>query len=117
MSHLLAQTNLGTFNGLGPLGNPPDSPLKTFEDTISLIIGVLTIFAGLWFIFQMFAGASQWLASGGEKQALQNAQKRITHALVGLVLVLISYTLIALVGYIFGFRILDVSSTVLNISP
>lgn len=106
---LLAQRELGTLEGIGDLGRL-DGPLASnvfgqFNGIISLTLGVLTVSGGLWFIFQFFGGALQWLASGGEKQALQSAQKRIVNALIGLILVIFSYTIIALIGRVFGLNI------------
>ncbi len=108
----IAKDPIGTFEGLGPLGTFKkgeeflDSFAK-FTNVFSTGIGVLTISAGIWFIIQIFAGSFQWLASGGEKQALQNAQKRLTNAVVGLFVVVFSYALIAIVGLIFGINILS----------
>ena len=114
----LAQTptvTLPYLEGVGPLGNlknafggtDPEPSLYMFEKTLSVGIGVLTVSAGIWFIIQIFAGTFQWLASGGEKQALQNAQKRITNAVLGLFLVVFAYGLILLLGAIFGIAILS----------
>lgn len=107
MMHLLA-LDLGTFTGVGTLAtvNPGTGAFTQLENVISTVLGVLTVSAGLWFIFQIFGGAVGWLASGGEKQALQNAQKRIVNAIVGLIMVVMSYTLIAVIGSILGFNIL-----------
>lgn len=109
MITLLAQTNLGTLKGLGSLGEIGDrnDAFVKFTSTFSTGIGVLTISAGIWFIIQIFAGTFQWLASGGEKQALQNAQKRISNAIIGLFVVVFSYALISIVGLIFGIDILS----------
>ncbi len=112
MIALLAQTNLGTLKGLGPLGNlisgleAPDAFVK-FNKVFSTGIGVLTISAGIWFIIQIMTGSFQWLASGGEKQALQNAQKRISNAILGLFVVIFAYALISIIGLVFGLDILS----------
>ena len=126
MYALLAQskTTLPHFEGIGPLGNPlnifggttdPTLALDQFERTLSVVIGILTISAGIWFIFQIFAGAYQWLASGGEKQGIENARKRITNAIIGLFVVVASYLLIGLVGKVFGIDILVPSTTIKNL--
>lgn len=114
---LLSQssTGIGTFGGtgLGPLVDTatllstPSGPLTQFEKILSVTIGVLTVVGGIWFIFQIFSGTFQWLTSGGEKQALQNAQKRLTNAVIGLGTVVLAYLFIALIGKIFGFDILN----------
>ena len=118
MTHILAQ-NLGTFEGLGPLGKfameKEGAPaFALFNSVFSTGIGVLTVSAGIWFIIQIFAGSFQWLASGGEKQALQNAQKRISNAVLGLFVVVFSYALISIVGLIFGIDILSPARTLIN---
>lgn len=110
---LLADANLGPFEGIGTLGNftkaltkTGTKPFELFISTFSTGIGVLTVAAGIWFIIQIFSGAFQWLASGGEKQALQNAHKRIVNAILGLFVVIFSYALIGIIGLVFGLNIL-----------
>lgn len=112
--NLLAETNLGTFEGIGPLGTglkaPTSDPALAFSRLTSIIstaLGILTISAGIWFIFQIMAGSFQWLSSGGEKQGVENARKRITNAIIGLFIVVASYALISLVGLVFGINILS----------
>lgn len=113
-NYLLSQVDLGTLKGIGPLGNEKGElsnsftgAISRFNNIISLVLAVLTVSAGLWFIFQVFGGALAWLGSGGEKQALQNAQKRISNAIVGLLVVVLSYALISIIGRIFGLDILQ----------
>lgn len=106
---LLAQAKLGTLQGLGTLGTITDtsSAFTKFINVFSTALGVLTISGGIWFVIQILIGAFQWLASGGEKQALQNAQKRLSNAILGLFVVVFSYALISIVGLIFGINILE----------
>lgn len=109
----MKNTPLGTFQGLGGLGTglagdaTGVNAFTKFTDVFSKAFGVLTVSAGIWFIIQILAGAFQWLASGGEKQALQNAQKRLTNAILGLFVVIFAYALISIVGLIFGFSVLS----------
>ncbi|MBI2587195.1 hypothetical protein HYW29_00045 [Candidatus Amesbacteria bacterium] len=121
---LLAQgTPIGNFSGIGPLGEVPQGStpitdtLVKFASTISTIIGVATISAGLWFMVQVFIGAFQWLTSGGDKQALENAKKRLTHAVIGLLMVVLSYALISVIGLIFGIDILNISGLIAGLHP
>jgi hypothetical protein len=118
----LADVSYPIFRGIGSLGFEVEpinqlSALFKFVKIISNTIGVLTISAGLWFVFQLLGGAIQWLSSGGEKQSLQNAQKRIVNALIGLVIVVLSYAIISIIGQILGFDILDVAFQVLKLAP
>lgn len=113
---LLAQTpvNLGTFEGLGPLGTPSatqaDPGASALTNFISKAIGIMTIVAFIWFIFQLFIGAISWLGSGGDKAKLQEAQKKITTAVIGLVIVISAIFLTKIIGAIFGIDILDLTN-------
>lgn len=98
------------FSGIGPLGNEgasqrlnETSASNLFENALSVTIGIMTVVAGIWFMFQFFAGAIEWLTSGGEKQAVQNAQKKLTNAITGILIVVLSYILISVIGKIVGF--------------
>ncbi|QLG69921.1 MAG: hypothetical protein CH104c_0690 [Candidatus Woesebacteria bacterium] len=97
------------FKGFGRLGleqsNPETAP-TIFNSFISGVIGVLTIVAGLWFIFVFVSGAIAMISSGGDKGALESARKRIFNALIGLVVVVASIFLIELVGKILGISLI-----------
>lgn len=102
--------DLGTFQGIGKLAEPITSgndAFTRFTNVFSQGLAVLTVSAGIWFIIQIGAGAFQWIASAGEKDALQKAQKKISNAIFGLFVVIFSYALIGIVGKIFGFDILS----------
>lgn len=107
---MLSQIPLGTFGGIGKLGSPGVTPTDVssatslFENALSLVVGVMTVIAGIWFLFGLLTGAVQWLASGGDKQALQNAQKKIFTSIVGLTIVIAAYGLIYFIGNVLGFK-------------
>jgi ABC-type dipeptide/oligopeptide/nickel transport system permease component len=115
-SSLLSQVPLGNITGIGPLGNT-STPIDTFVTIISTLIGVLTIIAALYFIVQIFQAGLNWISSGGDKQSLQNAQKRLQNAIIGLFITVAAYTLIGLVGNIIGINILNLGPILNNIHP
>lgn len=120
LKKLLAQTStpvdLGPFEGLGPLGNPiateGDPGASALANFISTVIGVMTIIAFIWFIFQLFIGAVGWLSSGGDKARLQEAQKKITTSIIGLTIVISAIFLIKIIGVIFGIDILAIQDLI-----
>ena len=122
---LLSQIPIGTFDGIGPLGDKAlyatkavDLAATKFELAISITIGVMTVIGGLWFIYQMFIGAIEWLGSAGEKQALQNAQKRITTSFIGLFVIIVSYGLILAVGNVLGLtKLLNPADLIKTLTP
>lgn len=111
---LLAQTVKYPFNqgfqGIGPLGNPNNAfsasigdAATQFEKSISLAVGVMTVVGGIWFIFQIIGAAVGWVSAGGDKQAVQNAQKKLRDAITGLFIVVASYLIILFIGNLIGF--------------
>ncbi len=120
-------TDLGTIGGggLGPFGNIGSdvigrgsagavSALTKVTQVVSSIIGIMTIAALIWFIFQFLVGGLNWLTSGGDKGKLQQARDRITNAFIGLVIVIAGWAILALVGMFFGFDTLIDPATVIQ---
>ena len=102
------------IEGPGPFGNDLSnitSATSQFTAIISTIIGTMTIGAGIWFVFQILTGAIAWIGASGEKDKLQMAQKRITNAVVGLVIVVAALVLVTVVGSLLGFEILNIDLT------
>lgn len=119
---LLAQTEhpLGdNLQGIGPLGNVEftniGNTVGLFNKFLSIFIGILTLAAGLWFIFQFFMGAFGWLTAGSDKAAVENAQKRITNAVIGLVIVVAAIFIIDLIGRVLGLDILNPGQFIIGI--
>ncbi|RJR26047.1 hypothetical protein C4578_00195 [Candidatus Microgenomates bacterium] len=110
---------LGSFEGIGPFGTGTSDWSETcgeagqagclFAQILSLILGVVTIIAFIWFIISVFTAAFGFLASGGDKVKTQNAQKQLTNALIGLVLIISSLFFVKLVGVVFGVDVLSIN--------
>lgn len=113
MEKLLAQTPLGNIGGegLGPFGNivneglAPETGLIKTTAAISSVIGVMTVAAGIWFLFQFLIGGFFWMSSGGDKAKLHEARERITNAFIGLLIVVAGWSILALAGQFFGYDI------------
>lgn len=86
----------------GPLSNPGANPGSVFTQTLSKIIGVLTVVAFIWFTFQFIFGAIRIVTSGGDKAALEAARKQITTGIIGLVVVVAAIFIVGLIGTILG---------------
>lgn len=111
---------IGVDGGFGPwagIFGTIGEAAGTFNKIISNIIGAMTIGAGIWFIFQFIIGAFGWISAGSDQQAIQAAQKRITNAVIGLVIVVAAYALIALIGSILGFEILHPETLIPFVGP
>jgi len=76
--------------------------------TTALVGGVISITALAFFIF-LIIGAVKYVSSGGDKAAVQSAQKTLTNAAIGLVLTAAAFAIAILLQSILGINILSVS--------
>jgi len=117
---LLADENLGpiTGTGLGPFGKTIPSGTNAVSnvlDAISKIIGILTVFASIWFLLQILLAGYEWMSAGGDTKKIASARDRITHAFIGLIIVVGAWTLVAVTGQFLGFNTLVDPNTVIKL--
>lgn len=99
----------GSFTGIGKFAESGANGATQFTNIISAAIGVMTIVAIIWFVFIFITGAISIIGSGGDKQALESARKKITTGAIGLIIVILAIVLINLVGRFVGIsNILDI---------
>jgi len=69
----------------------------TFGDLLSAIIYFL--FGGAFIVcfFFIIFGGIRWIASGGDEKAVTNARNTVTFAILGLTVVILSFTFIKLI--------------------
>ena|SRR3990167_4172538 len=93
-----------------PRGVPnPQTELATFltgQNIIQVAITLIIIIATLAALAVIIFAGIRWIASGGDKEKLQGARNMITYALVGLVVVFLSYFIINTIGNFFGVKLL-----------
>ena len=89
----------------------------TTANIISMILGFLTIVAGLWFMIQFILGAVTWISAGGDKGKTTQAKDKITQAVVGLAIVVGAYAIAGLIGTILGLDFLNIGAALKNITP
>lgn len=75
--------------------------------TIGFIIG------SVGFLFMLLWGAVEYVTAGGEKEKVGNASKRITSALVGLILLFAVFAIMAIVQQVFGITLLNLTIPVI----
>lgn len=59
--------------------------------------------AGLFVLYHLIFGALEWIQSGGDKEKVEKARKRITTAVTGLVILFVVLGLVVLIEQVFGF--------------
>jgi len=73
---------------------------------ISALVGTLLIIAALAAFFYLILGGIQWITSGGDKTGMEAARNKITHAIVGLIIVGASWAIMLLVQRFLGVEII-----------
>ena len=82
-------------------GDATEAP-SIFNKFLTSIVGIISVIAFIWFIFLIITGAISIMTAGGDKGAVQNAAKRITNGIIGLVVLVASLFIIQLFGTIMG---------------
>lgn len=73
---------------------------------ISLLITLFLIAGSIVFLFLILLGGIQWMTSGGDKAGVEAARNRITHALIGLLILFSAWAIILLIENFLGIKIL-----------
>jgi hypothetical protein len=58
--------------------------------------------AGIALLIYLILGGFQLMTSGGDPKAIEGAKGKITNALIGFVIIIIAYALVALIGRVLG---------------
>jgi uncharacterized membrane protein len=104
----------GSWNSF--LNSTTVDPTSTITKIISNAIGVLTIVAGIWFLFQAILAGYNYLSAGGDKTRIEAAGRKLTNAILGLVIVVAAYGILALIGTFLGTDFLDLGKFFNSIS-
>ena len=91
------------------IGIPEQTEVIKITDVgqlISAIVGTLLIVAALLAFLYLIMGGIQWITSGGDKAGMETARNRITHAIVGLIIVGAAWAIMLLVQNFLGVTIL-----------
>lgn len=73
---------------------------KIIRNSIVIIYSI----AAVAFVIMILWGATEWIFSGGDKEKLAHARKRITTAIVGIVILSLAFLIINIVGQITGVK-------------
>jgi len=100
-SYKLATQSVGTLNGIGTIGQG-GNPADTIANVISTAIGLLTVVAIVFFMFNIITGSISIITSGGDKGAYEEARRKITNGLIGLVVTISAIFVIGIIGILLG---------------
>jgi hypothetical protein len=118
----MPSSSLGKFKSPSTLSQESGSnidgstSIENLENIISTVIGVITVVGSIFFIINFIIAAFNWITSDGDQGKLKSARDRMTQSVIGLVIVVASYSLIALLGSIVGIELLNFSGQIHDIT-
>ena len=91
------------------------SGVEYLQKLIPSLVGLVLVIGSIVFFFIFMIGAIQWMTSGGDKAAVEQARGKVTNALVGLVILFSAFAITFAVETFFGVDILTIDIGVLKI--
>jgi Type IV secretion system pilin len=76
--------------------------ISNFSCLFSNVVKVALGFAGIVLFILLIVGGFKYITSGGDPKAIEGAKKTLTSAILGLVLILVSYLILVLISAITG---------------
>jgi hypothetical protein len=91
-----------------PPGGAPQGGITYLGKVLGNAASIFMVVVVVATLFFIVFGAIQWTSSNGEKEKIAAARKKITWALIGLIVALLAYFLINILGGFFGVNLLNV---------
>jgi len=98
---------------LGKTGNPG----IILANILSNVLGIMTIGAGIWFLFQAIIAGYGYMSAGGDRERIQTAGRKLTNALIGIAVVAAAYGLLALLSSFVGIEFLKIGPIIESLTP
>lgn len=89
----------------GTIIDPMGGRFNTIGDVINRLIPYIFALAGIILLFLIIWGGFDYLTSGGDPKKVESAGGKITHAVVGFIIIFVAYWLVQILETIFGIQI------------
>lgn len=89
-----------------PTGLPDPNKINVDQIIKNALSIFITAGVAISLIFVVWAGV-RWITSGGDKQKLASARAQLTWAIIGLIIIFLSFFIINLISYVFNVKLLD----------
>lgn len=87
-----------------------NNPNASVGNIVSNSVLIMYIAGGLAVLVFLLWGAFDWITSGGDKEKISSARRKIVNALIGMALLALSAFIVTLFGQIVGFDPLNTGS-------
>lgn len=91
-----------------PLVNTSGTAAEAVSKVVVNLVNLAYIAGVVVFFFMLISGGIQWISSGGDKMAVSNARGRITHAFIGLVVLMGVFAMVYFVETVFEVDLLEI---------
>jgi hypothetical protein len=104
------------FEIINPIQNPVVDPKEGVLDIVKAnplafffvrLWQTIVILGGIALILFLVWGAIEWIMSEGDKEKLTKARNKITNAIIGLALLVLSYAIVLFLKSVFGLDLLQ----------
>ena len=102
-----ALNEVGCYGAFCPAANSAFDASISIENLITMVVGFLTIVAGLAFLIYFMIGGISWLTAGGDKGKVEKAQSMMTNGAIGMIIVIAAYGITWIIGEVLGIDILN----------
>lgn len=92
------------FDKLQKASNP-DFGFSSFGEIITAILPYVYSIAGIALLLMLLAGGLQLMTSGGDPKGMEGGKQKITNALIGIIIVFVSFWIVQIVGRILGIEV------------
>lgn len=80
----------------------PPATLQNLETVFESVVTTLLALGGLTLFLMLLSGGFKYLTSGGDPKAVEGAQKTLTYAISGLVMLAGSFLILKIIGAFTG---------------
>ncbi len=96
----LAFRSLAQLNLADPKVNPT-ARFDSINTMLGIIVPTITVIAAVVFGAMLMLAGIKIVTAGGEPEKLQSAQQTATYAVIGILIIVLSYLIVRLMGFIF----------------
>ena len=93
--------------GFGQLDSGSSVPTTTGQNIVWTIINLVLVIAILLTVWFIAKGGWDLITSEGKKEKIENGRKELMYAILGLILVFLSFLFINVIGTFFGINLLS----------
>ncbi|OGV97159.1 hypothetical protein A2W24_00435 [Microgenomates group bacterium RBG_16_45_19] len=104
------------YGAFCPEANAIEPASVTIEKLLTMVVGFLTIVAGLAFLIYFIIGGLGWVTAGGDKGKVEKAQSMMTNGVIGMIVVVAAYGITWIVGQVLGIDILNPAELLGNLT-